>query len=101
MLALRLRHAVDVLDVAADGKDALPAGDGVRPHDGVDGLELRSDVLWVAAGLIIELEAVFSSRLPEARLLKGDAEALEELLVGAAQLVVYFVPRGPSSVCGS
>lgn len=93
MGALLLRDAVDVLDVAADGEDALPARHGVGAHDGVDGLELGADVGRVAARLVPELEAVLGRRLAETGLLKGHAEALEELLVRPAELVVDFVSR--------
>jgi hypothetical protein len=91
LLALLLRHAVDVLHMPAHGEDALPPGHGVCAHDGVDGLELGADVFDGAARLVIELEAGFLGDALEAGLVEGDGEGLEELLVGLADAVVELV----------
>jgi hypothetical protein len=43
----------------AESKNALPAGDGVGAHDGVDGFEDFADIFGGAARFGIDLEAVF------------------------------------------
>lgn len=98
VLALLGRDAVDVLNVPTNGEDALPAGDGVRPDDGVDGLEDAADVARVAARLVVQLEAVARGGLAEAGLLERDAEALEELLVRGAEAVVDLVAGRPEGI---
>jgi len=89
--AFFVSQAVDVLDVPSDGEDALPARNRIGAHDGVDGLEVGSDVLGGATGLVVEPEAGSLGDLAEARLLKGGRETLEELLVRLADAVVDFV----------
>lgn len=96
--ALLLGQAIDVLDVSANGEDALPPGDGVRSDDWVDGLELGADVLGCAARLVIELEAGSLCNLAETGLLEGCGQGLEELLVRRADSVVDLVARGPERV---
>jgi hypothetical protein len=99
LLALLIRHPVDVLHVPADGEDALPPGHGVCAHDGVNGFELRADVFDGASRLVVELEAGLFGDALEAGLLEGDGEGLEELLIGLAEAVVELVARGPEGVC--
>lgn len=96
--ALLLGQAVDVLDVDAHGEDALPARDGICAHDGVDGLELGSDVLRGAPRLVVDLEPAELGDLVEARLLKGGCKGLEKFLIRLANAVVDFVSRRPKSV---
>lgn len=98
--ALVLGHVVDLLDVDANGEDALPAGDGVGAHDRVDCLELGSDVLGRAPRLVVDFEPGDLGDLVEAWLFEGGGEALEESLIRLADAVVDFVARRPESVCG-
>jgi hypothetical protein len=87
-LALELAHVVHLAYVLADGKDGLPARDGVGADDGVDGLEELADVLGGAAGLGVELEAVPLGGLVEAGLCVGGGQGLEEFLVWFGDAVV-------------
>lgn len=98
VVALVLRQAVDVAREAAHGEDALPARDGVRPHDGVHGLQGGADVLGRAARRRVHLQAQVLRDFVEAAALEGGREALEELLVGRGDAVVDFVAGGPHGV---
>lgn len=99
MLALILGHTVDVLDMATNREDALPTGDRVGADNGVDSLELAADVFGGTAGLIVQLEARRLGNFLEVRLLKGDRQALEELLIRLANTVVDLVAGGPEGIC--
>jgi hypothetical protein len=57
--------------VVAESKNALPAGDGVGAHDGVDGFEDFADVFGGAAGFGIDLETVLRGCFIEFRLRVG------------------------------
>lgn len=72
LLALLFGYTVDMAYVTANGENALPAGDGVRPDNRVDGPQDLPDVLRGAAGLVVELEAVTLSRGGKAGLVKRD-----------------------------
>lgn len=72
LLALLLGHTVDVAHVPTDGEDALPACDGVRPDDRVDGSKDLPNVLRGTARLVVKLEAVTLSCGGKAGLVKGD-----------------------------
>lgn len=98
VVALRLRQPVDVAREAAHGEDALPAGHGVRPHDGVHGLQVGARVLGAPARGRVQGQAVPAGDVPEVVPLEGGREALEELLVGRRDAVVDFVAGGPQRV---
>ena len=49
---------MDALDVVADGKDGLPAGDGVGADDGVDSLEDFAYILGCTALACVDLKVV-------------------------------------------
>ena len=97
--ALLLGQTVDMLDMAANREDALPARDGIGAHDGVDGLQLATDVLGRAPRFVVELKPCVFRHLTEKRLLKGGGEAFKELLVWFADAVINLVARSPQSVC--
>ena len=44
MSTLRLRQAINLLDVVPDGIYSLPSGDRIRPNHRMHGREARSDV---------------------------------------------------------
>jgi len=96
--ALLLGHAVDVLDVATNGEDALPASDRVCTDDGMNRLELRADILGCTTGLVVQLEASLLGNPPETRLLKSHGKTLEELLVRLADTIVDLVARRPEGI---
>lgn len=90
--ALLLGDTIDMLDMGADWENTLPPGDGVRAHNGMNGLELGADIGSIAARLVVELEPTPGRSLSEAGLLKSDTQALEELLIRLADLVIDFIP---------
>lgn len=98
MVALFLRHTIDVPYMAPYGEDTLPPSHRVGADDWVDRLEIESDVLGRATGLTVELEPTFLGDLLEERLGKGPGEPLQELLVRLADAVVDLVARGPERV---
>lgn len=69
--ALLVGQAIDVLDVAAHGKDALPARNGVSAHYRVNSLQLGSDILRRASRLVVQLEPGLLGDFLKTRLLKG------------------------------
>jgi len=91
MLALCLRHAIDVFHVGADWEDGLPASDRVRTNNWMDRLELRADVEGTAARLLVELEAASCRSIVEAGLCECCSQSLEELLVGLGYAIVDLV----------
>jgi hypothetical protein len=66
--ALSLSQVVDFLHVVPESEDALPAGDGVGAHDGMDGFEDFADVFRGAAGFRVDLEAILLGCFVEFRL---------------------------------
>jgi hypothetical protein len=96
--ALLISHSVDMLDVAANGEDALPSCDRVGADYRVDGLELGAHILGRAAWLVVQFESRLLGNLAEPRLFKGHSERLEELLVGLAEAVIELIPRSPQGV---
>ena len=98
LLALLVRQTIDVLDVPADGEDALPSGDRVGADDRVDRFQLGSYVLGSTARLVVELEPGSLGDLGESRLLERSGQALQELLVRLADAIVDFVSRGPECI---
>jgi hypothetical protein len=72
--ALLLRQPDDALDMMPHCEDGLPACDRVRANDGMDGAELRADVLGGAARRCVQLEAVGVSGFVEAGLGVGCGE---------------------------
>lgn len=60
-VALIFGYSVNVLDMAANGEDALPSGDGVGSHNGVDSLEFRANVLGGTTRLGVQLKATTCS----------------------------------------
>lgn len=98
LLALLIGHAVDVAHVPANGEDALPSGHWVRPDDGVDRPEDLSDVFRGAPRLVVELEAVALRRGGKDGLVECYGQFLEELLIGLAEEIIYFISRRPKSV---
>jgi hypothetical protein len=95
---LLIAEAVDLLHVVADGEDGLPAGDGVRADDGVDGLEKLADVLGGAAFGRVDAEAVAVGGLVEAGLGVGGCEGVEEGSEGGRDAVVDLVAGSPEGV---
>jgi hypothetical protein len=65
---LSLSQSIDFLHVVAESKNALPTGDGVGAHDGMDGFEDFANVFGGAAGLGVDLETIFLGRFIEFRL---------------------------------
>lgn len=98
VVALLLRHAVDIRHMATNGEDTLPPCHRVGAHDWVDCLELESNVLRGATGLIIEFEPAFLSDFLEEWLGKGPGQPLEELLVWFADAIVDLITRCPERV---
>lgn len=98
VLALLLRHTIDVLHVSANREDALPSGHRVRPDNRVNGLEFFTDVLGCAARLVVQFEAAVVRDRLEERLLECHGEGFQEFLVGFADAVVDFVAAGPEGV---
>jgi hypothetical protein len=72
--ALLLRQPDDTLDMMPHCEDGLPACDRVRANDGMDGAELRADVLGGAARRCVQLEAVGVGGFVEAGLGVGCGE---------------------------
>lgn len=76
MIALLLRHAIDIPDVASNGEDTLPPSHRVGADNRVDCLEVKSHVLRSATRLTVELEAAFLGDLLEEWLGKGPGQPL-------------------------
>ena len=91
MLALCLRHAIDMFHVGANGEDGLPASDRVCTNDWVDCLELGTHIQGTAARLLVQLEAASCRRIVEPGLCECCGQGLEELLVGSRDSVVDLV----------
>ena len=87
-----------MLDVPADGEDALPPSDRVGADNRVDRFQLGSYVLGSTARLIVELESGSLGDLGKSRLLERSGQALQELLVRLADTIVDFVSRGPECI---
>lgn len=98
MVALFLRHTIDVPHMAPYGEDTLPPSHRIGADDWVDRLEIESDVLRRATGLTVELKPTFLSDLLEVWLGKRPGQSLQELLVRLADAVVDLVARGPECV---
>lgn len=98
VVALLLCHAIDISHMASNREDTLPPSDRVGAHDGVDCLELKSDVLRGATGLVVELEPAFLSDFLEVRLGEGPSQPLQEILVWFANAIVDLIARGPECV---
>lgn len=81
MTALLLRDTVDLLNVRADSKDTLPAGDRVGTDDRVLSDKLFSDVLRRATRAKVDGEIVAFGNFVEAGLRIGCGQALQELLI--------------------
>lgn len=64
-VALIFSHTVDVLDMAANGEDALPSSDGIGSHNGVNSLELRANVFGGTTRLGVQLKATSCSDFVE------------------------------------
>lgn len=99
MVTFFLRYAVDVPHVASHWENALPASHRIRANDGMDCLELGSDVFWGAAGLIIEFEPSFLGDFLEERLGECAGQSLEELLIWLADAIIDLIARCPQGVC--
>lgn len=101
VVALVLGHFIDALRVVANGVNALPAGDRIRPDDGVNRLEVCSDVLWRTAFGAVQLEVVPLGTFVENGLRVSGSQSLQELLVRWRQTVVDLVARRPQSIAAS
>lgn len=91
MPALLLGDIIDLLHVRANSEDTLPTGDRVGTDDRVLGNELLSDVLGSATRTRVDLEIVELGNFVEAGLRIGCSQALQELLVGLGDTIVYLV----------
>lgn len=76
MVTLLLGDAVDIPHMTSDWENTLPPSYGICADDGVDGLEVESDILGCTTGLAVELKAAFLGDLLEVRLSKGPGQAL-------------------------
>lgn len=76
MVALLLRHTIDIPDVASNGEDTLPPSHRVGADNRVDRLEVESDVLRSATRLTVELEPTSLGDLLEEWLRKGPSQPL-------------------------
>lgn len=76
MVALLLRHAIDIPDMASNREDTFPPSHWVGADNRVDCLEVESDVLRSATRLTVELESTFLSDLLEEWLGKGSGQPL-------------------------
>lgn len=94
------RQLIDEPRERAERKDRLPAGDGVRANDGVDGPEPLPHIDGAAARPLVEMHVVGvgGSGLEEALADKGSGQALEEALVRHREPVVQVIARGPEGV---
>lgn len=98
IIAFLLRHTIDMADVRAHGKHALPARDGIRAHHGMHGAELGADVLRRPARLVVQRKAGALGNLGKVGLGEGGGERFEKLLVRRAEAVVDVVARSPECV---
>ena len=87
-----------MLDMAANREDTLPTRDRVGAHDGVDGLQLATNVFRSAPRLVVELKPCVFCHLPEIWLLKRGGKTFEELLVRFTDAVVDFIARSPQRI---
>jgi alkanesulfonate monooxygenase SsuD/methylene tetrahydromethanopterin reductase-like flavin-dependent oxidoreductase (luciferase family) len=87
-----------VADMVADGKDALPAGNRISPHDRMDCSQQRSDILRRPARFLVDLEASSLGCFVEVGTVERCGERLEELLDWCGDSVVDFVAGSPESV---
>lgn len=98
VLALMLSQTIDVSDVTTDGEDTLPARDGVCPDNGMDSLQLCSNVLWSASWFVVELVSAFLGSGDKVRLLESCGQGLQELLVWLGDSVIELVAGCPEGV---
>lgn len=76
MVALLLRHAIDIPHMASNGEDTLPTSHRVGADNRVDCLEVESDVFRSATRLTVELESTFLGDLFEEWLGKSPGQPL-------------------------
>lgn len=76
MITLLLSDAVDIPHMTSDWENTLPASDGIGADDGMDCLEVESDILGCTTGLAVELKAAFLGDLLEVGLSESPSEAL-------------------------
>jgi len=68
MLALVLRQAIDVFNMATNWENAFPSCHWVGSNDWMHGFEFAADILWRATLLFVQLEAGTISNFTECRL---------------------------------
>lgn len=98
MVALVFGHFVDTLRVVANSVNTLPAGDGVGPDDGMNSLEVCSDVLRRTTFGAVQLEVVLLGAFVEDGLRVSGSQSFQELLIRWRQTVVNLVTRRPQSI---
>lgn len=97
LLGIHGGQAVDLLDVAANCHDGLPAGDWNDADNWVEGKELITDVLWGAELAGVDLEAALGG----GGLGVGGAQVLKEHLVWSGESVKELVVGGEEGVATS
>lgn len=99
VLALFLRKTVDLLGMMAYSKNTLPARNRVGADDGMDRLQIISDVLWSTSWCGVQFEIVLLRALIKDGLCVGSGQAFQELLVRLRDTVVDFVSGCPERIC--
>lgn len=83
-LAFGVSHAIDELDMCAEGINAVPASDRISANPWVDGTKLFSGVLRRTPRLLIISDTVLDSIFVIARTATSEGERLEESSAPAA-----------------
>lgn len=76
MITLLLSDAVDIPHMTSNWEDTLPPSYGIGADDGMDCLEVESDILGCTTGLAVELKAALLGDLLEVRLSESTGQAL-------------------------
>jgi hypothetical protein len=97
-LAFLFAHIINTPYMTTNWIDALPASDWIRADNWMLCLQFRPNILHGSSRLGIKLLSQLGCDLAEYRLLKCDAQCLEESLDGNTDAIVNLVPRSPKRI---
>ena len=98
VLGLIICQAMDVLDVMADSKDALPTGNRVGTNNWVNGFKHIADVFGSSSRSGKERESIRIGGLFETRLCVVGSQAVQEVLQRLGDAIVELIPRCPQCI---
>jgi len=97
---LLIIQLINILRKRAKGKNTLPPGHRIRPHNRVHSTQRLAHILRAPTRLLVQLHALRlgGSSFDEPIADKRRAQRLKELLVRRREAVVDLVPGGPERV---